>query len=184
MESLLEKIGTCNNNPGKSSVTKINKHTASGCSLFTDCSFDVTKNKHDYYRDKDCMKNFCKDLKEHATKIISKKNQKYHSQLKKINHIASKKFVIYSKNNSELMTVIKKHCKVRDHCHYIGFYRGPAHNVCNLRYKTPKEISVVFHSLFKYNYHFIIKELAEEFKGQFEYLGENTEKYIFFSINK
>ena len=82
------------------------------------------------------------------------------------------------------MTVIKKHCKVRDHCHYIGFYRGSAHNVCNLRYKTPKEISVVFHSLFKYNYHFIIKELAEEFKGQFECLGENTEKYIFFSINK
>ena len=52
MESLLEKIGTCNNNPGKSSVTKINKHTASGYSLFTDCSFDVTKNNHDYYRDK------------------------------------------------------------------------------------------------------------------------------------
>ena len=43
MESLLKKIGTCNNNPGKSSVTKINKHTASGYSLFTDCSFDVTK---------------------------------------------------------------------------------------------------------------------------------------------
>ena len=107
MESLLEKIGTCNNNPGKSSVTKINKHTASGYSLFTDCSFDVTKNNHDYHRDKYCMKNFCKDLKEHAAKIISKKNQKFHSQLKKINHIASKKLVIYAKNNSELMTVIK-----------------------------------------------------------------------------
>ena len=34
----------------------------------------------------------------------------------------------------------------------------------------------------KYDYHFIIKELAEEFKGQFECLGENTEKYITFSI--
>ena len=76
MESLLEKIGTCNNNPGKSSVTKINKHTASGYSLFTDCSFDVTKNNHDYHRDKYCMKNFCKDLKEHAAKIISKKKSK------------------------------------------------------------------------------------------------------------
>ena len=36
--------------------------------------------------------------------------------------------------------------------------------------------------LFKYDYHFIIKVLAEEFKGQFECLGEDTEKCITFSI--
>ena len=30
--------------------------------------------------------------------------------------------------------------------------------------------------------HFIIKQLAEEFEGQFERLGENTEKYITFSV--
>ena len=28
--SLLEKMNTCHNNPEKSSITKINKHTASG----------------------------------------------------------------------------------------------------------------------------------------------------------
>ena len=33
-----------------------------------------------------------------------------------------------------------------------------------------------------HDYHFIIKELAEEFQGQFECLGENTEKYISFSV--
>ena len=70
-ESLLEKINTCQNNPEESSTTKINKHTASGYSLFTHCSFDATKNKLHYYRSKDCMKNFCKDLKEHAIKIIN-----------------------------------------------------------------------------------------------------------------
>ena len=32
-------------------------------------------------------------------------------------------------------------------------------------------------------YHFIFKELAEEFKGQFECLGENTEKCINFSVS-
>ena len=67
MESLLEKIDTGHNNPEKSSTTKINKHTASSYSLFTHCSFDVTKNKHDYYRDKDCMKNFWKDLNRRST---------------------------------------------------------------------------------------------------------------------
>ena len=69
----------------------------------------------------------------------------------------------------------KKYHKVRDHCHYTGKYRGAASNICNLRYKTPKEIPVVFHNGSTYDYHFIIKELAEEFEGQFECLGENTE---------
>ena len=68
MDSLLEKIDTCHNNPGKSLTSKINKHTASGYSLFTHCSFDNTKNKQHYYRGKDCMKNVSKDLKNHATK--------------------------------------------------------------------------------------------------------------------
>ena len=71
LESLLEKMNTCHNNPGKSSTIKINKHTSSGFSLFTHCSFDTTENKLDYYRGRNCMKNFCLDLKEHATKIIN-----------------------------------------------------------------------------------------------------------------
>ena len=45
-----------------------------------------------------------------------------------------------------------------------------------------KEIPVVFHNGSTYDYHFIIKELAEEFEGQFECLGENTEKYITFPV--
>ena len=71
VESLLEKMSTGHNNPEKSSTTKINKHAPSGYSLFTNCSFDLTKNKLDCYRCKDCMKRFCKDLKQHATKIIN-----------------------------------------------------------------------------------------------------------------
>ena len=54
-----------------SSTIKINKHSPSGYSLLTHCSFHTTKNKLDYYRGKDCMRNFCLDLKEHATKIIN-----------------------------------------------------------------------------------------------------------------
>ena len=37
-EWLLEKMSTCQNNPNKSSTTKINKHTPSGYSIFTSCS--------------------------------------------------------------------------------------------------------------------------------------------------
>ena len=80
------------------------------------------------------------------------------------------------------MRMIKKNYKVRDHCHYTGKYRGAAHNMCNLRYKVPKEIPIVFHNDSTYDYHFIIKELVKEFDGNFECLGENTEKYITFSV--
>ena len=65
-ESLLEKIDTCLNNPEKSSTIKVKKHAACFCSLFTQCSFDRNRNKHDYYGGKDCMKNFYKDLREHV----------------------------------------------------------------------------------------------------------------------
>ena len=81
----------------------------------------------------------------------------------------------FDKNN-------KKHYKVRDHCHHTRKYRGAAHDICNLRYKIPKEIPVVFHNESIYDYHFIIKELVKEFDGNFECLGENTEKYITFSV--
>ena len=48
--------------------------------------------------------------------------------------------------------------------------------------KITKEIPVVFHNGSTYDYHFIIKQLAREFKGYFHCLGENTEKYITFSV--
>ena len=51
-----------------------------------------------------------------------------------------------------------------------------------LRYKIPKETQIVFHNGSTCDYHFIIKDLVKEFDGNFEYLGENTEKYITFSV--
>ena len=46
----------------------------------------------------------------------------------------------------------KNYRKVCDHCHYTGKYRGVAHNICNLRYKTTKKIPVIFHKGSKYDY--------------------------------
>ena len=71
LECLLEKMSTCYNTPEESSTTKINKHTPSGYSIFTHCTFDKSKNKLNYYRGEDCITKFCKDLREHAAKIIN-----------------------------------------------------------------------------------------------------------------
>ena len=68
----------------------------------------------------------------------------------------------------------KKYHKVRDHCLYTGEYRGAAHSVCNLKYSITKEIPTALYNRSKYDYHFNIKELAEEFEKQFTCLGKNT----------
>ena len=179
LESLLEKMDTCDDNLEKSSTIKINKHTPSGYSLFTHCSFNKAENKIDYYSGEDCMKKFYIDLRQHATKIkkeiipLTKKEEKNHNK-QKVCHICKKEL---NTDDSD-----KKYHKVKDHCHYTGKYRGAAHDICNLKYKIPKEIPVVFHNGSTYDYHFIIRELVEEFEGGFECLGENTEKYITFSV--
>ena len=176
MECLLKKTDTCQNNPDLSSTTKINQHIPSGYSIYTSCSFDNSNNKLRYYRGEDCMKRFCKDLKDHATKIIDFKK-------KTMIPLTKEEEDNYNKENT--CYICKKEFnndKVRDHCHFTGKYRGAAHNTCNLRYKIPKNIPVIFHNGSTYDYHFIIKELANEFEGNFECLGENTEKYITFSV--
>ena len=104
--------------------------------------------------------------------LTDKENKSYKKQ--KVCYICKKRFSNDDDN--------KKYHKVRDHCHYTGKYRGATHSICHLRYKTSKEIPIVFHNGSTYDYHFIIKELAKEFEGQFECLGENTEKYITFSV--
>ena len=188
LECLLEKMSTCYNTSEESSTTKINKYTPSGYSIFTHCSFDKSKNKLKYYRGEDCITKFCKDLREHATKIINyekkdlipltkKEEENYNNQ--KGCYICKKEF---DKSEKEFDKSDKKHHKVRDHCHYSGKYRGAAHNIWNLRYKIPKKIPIIFHNGSTYDYHFIIRELVKEFEGNFECFGENTEKYITFSV--
>ena len=71
--------------------------------------------------------------------------------------------------------------KVRDHCHYTGLYRGAAHFGCNLRYKIPNYIPVVFHNLAGYDAHLFITELAKHTKD-IGVIAKNVEDYISFSI--
>ena len=76
----------------------------------------------------------------------------------------------------------KKYHKARGHCNYKGKFRRAAHNICNLRQKTSKEIPIVFHNGSTYDYHFVINQLAKELKDQLKCLGENKGKYITFSV--
>ena len=70
----------------------------------------------------------------------------------------------------------KNYRKVRDHCHYTGKYRGLVHSICNSEFNVSNEISVVSHNGSNYDGHFIIKELATDFKRKFECLSKNRGK--------
>ena len=72
--------------------------------------------------------------------------------------------------------------KVRGHFHYTGCYRGPVHSLCNLRYKIPSYIPVVFHNLSGYDVHLFIRELGKH-TNDIGVIAKNTEDYITFSVS-
>ena len=77
------------------------------------------------------------------------------------------------------MILIEK--KVKDHCHYTENFRGAAHNICNLKYKVPKEIPIITHNA-SYDTHFMLNQLAIEFKGELNCNEDSVNNYITFSV--
>ena len=73
---------------------------------------------------------------------------------------------------------------MRDHCHHTGRYIGPAHMKCDLQYKIPSYIPIVFHNLSGYDAHLFIKELVASStdRAKMGVIAKNKEDYISFSI--
>ena len=109
------------------------------------------------YRGLNCVEKFCEHVISEAKRLYRPFPEKAmapltRSQISKYNkarecHICFKPFGANDR-------------KVRDHCHYSGLYRGAAHSSCNLQYKIPNYIPVVFHNLAGYDAHLFIRELA------------------------
>ena len=148
-------------------------------------AFDNIENKHILYCGEDSMKKFCTSLREHVINVINFENKKMFPLTKKElkSHQDATVCYIYGRSFLKQFAKNKTYQNVRDHFHFTGKYRGTAHSICNLIFNVPNEIPVVFHNWSNYDYDLIIKELANEFKGQFECLGENTGKYKSFFVS-
>ena len=150
-----------------------------GKSVFAKAFFSIlATNPLKQYRGRDCVSKFCERIMAEAKRLYESAPKKPMDKLTKeqnIEFVTAKEFHICFEKFSS------KDRKVRDHCHYTGKYRGAAHSSCNLRYRIPDYIPVVFHNLAGYDAHLFIKELAKHM-SKIEVIAKNTENYISFSV--
>ena len=186
LECLLFKYDSCSNNPNQSHTENDAYHKACGYSttILRNHSKETTTS---YHRGKDCLSKLCKELREKATDLfdteklpmtpLTPEQQKNMIILKSAFYAIKNSFIIKNKYYKNLM-------KVMDHDHYTGKYRGAAHSICNLRYKTLEDIPVVIHNGSNCHFHLIISitELAKEFRSEIHCIPEDKEKYKTFSI--
>ena len=150
LECLLIKEQSFQNNPNESYTERKTKHEPPSYSLSLISSFNSNENKHSFYRERDCIEKFCKDLKELKDMIPLTDNENKFYEEQKECHICQKEFC----SDKNKKAKFKIYQKVRDHCHYTGKFRGAAHSICNLRYKVQREIPVIIHNGSKYDYHY------------------------------
>ena len=179
LEALIKGMHVCNPDPQHSYTKKYQKHEAISFSYYIKC-FDnsvcepilrtYTKTKPE---EEDAMKVFINWLEEdvHALANIKKKDMIFTEEDKKRFNEEKECWICGGALNGD---------KVRDHCHYTGRYRGPAHNKCNLKYQKPNFIPVVFHNLSGYDSHLFIKNLGST-NGNIDCIPNNEEKYISFT---
>ena len=147
-ESILELIQGPENNPRISATRGANVHTPSGWCIRSEFAYGEVKVPLKLCSRKDCIRKFCDHIIGEACCLYSSFPKKPMEPLTKVQwkdyksvnscHICFKPF---NEGNR----------KVRDHCHYSGIYRGAAHLLCNLQYKIPSYILVVFHNLAGYD---------------------------------
>ena len=157
---------------------KVNQYIPSGWCVYSKFTYGDVKDPLTIYRGKDCVEKFCEYIRQEGRRL-------YHMFPEKpMDPLTNGQWKRYKKTR-ECHICYKpfnfKDPKVRDHCHYTGKYRGPAHMLCNLRYKIPSYIPVVFHNLSSYDTHLSIKELGKESKD-IEVIAKNKEDYITFSV--
>ena len=178
-EAILEPIQGPSPDPKESYTKEVKQHIPSGFCIYSKFAYGHVENPLKLYRGKDCVEKFCDYIRQEAhwlyhmfpEKPMDPLTQDQWTRYKKATkcHICYKPFDL-------------RDPKVRDHCHYTGRYRGPAHRNCNLRYRIPSYIPVVFHNLLGYDAHLFIKELGAKSKD-IGVITKNKEDYIAFSAD-
>ena len=186
-EALIKEMQNCDPNPQNSYTKKYQKHKPISFSYYIK-SFDdnVCKSELRKYTGEDAMEKFVEWIEEDVKDIANISDVKMMklspNELKQFDE-ATKCWICNEEfDDTADEKGYRKNEKVKDHCHYTGRFRGAAHNSCNLNYKKPKFIPVVFHNLSGYDSHLFIKNLGFT-DGTIDCIPNNEEKYISFTKN-
>lgn len=177
-ECILQNVSTCLPNPLLPSTTNLQEHIPCAFAYYIKCSYDNSLNKLQVYRGQDSPQKFIRSLVSDVTDIFNT----IIMNPKKMNPLTEEEKKL--QNDSTECWICKdflEENRVADHCHLTGNYRGPAHNECNLRYRTPKFFPIFFHNLSGYDCHLFVKEL-NQIEGAIDLIPLNKELYI--SISK
>jgi len=160
-ESFIEPIHPCQPDPNTSYTNQYQKHTPSSfCYYIKYFNDDVYKHEPVSYvaesDDVDVAGKFVEMLEAHIKKIYRQFKFPKSMTFTKADEERYKK-----KTKCHICDGELGDDRVRDHCHFTGRFRGAAHNGCNLNYKDPKFIPVIFHNLSGYDSHLFIKSWLE-----------------------
>ena len=185
LKCLLVKCDTCNNNFIKSNTTNIADHIPLGYSI-TVVRHHNNSSKTTYYHGKDCIAKLCDELKRIINNLINtKKTPHIPLTIDQVEiHANTKTCFICNRyfNYNKSRKYYKNFKKVIHHNYYTGLYAGAAHALCCLNCTKQRDIPVVIHNGSNYDYHLIIKELANEFREDIKCILCDKEKYKTFSI--
>ena len=170
-ESILVPFSGAPNNLEMSSTRGINVHQPSGWYMYSKFAYGKVTNPLKQYRIRDCISKFCEMIMAEAKRLYESAPKK---PMDKLTNEQNVEFITAKECHICFKKFSPKDRKVRDHCHYTGKYRGAAHSSCNLRYRIPDYIPVVFHNLAGYDAHCFIKELAKH-TTKIGVIAKNTE---------
>ena len=160
---------------------KIKTHVPPGWCVHNTFTYGDVSDPLNMYQGNDCLERFVEYIEEEVKQFYGTLLRQLMAKLTdalKGEHKAAQKCHICLKEFND-----PKNRKVRDHCHYSGLYRGAAHNNCNLKYRIPHHIPIVFHNLSGFDAHVFIKELERRFnKNDIGVIAESKEKYISFNV--
>jgi hypothetical protein len=177
-EALNSPIDSVNNSPDGSYTESYQKHEPCGYAYKVVCIDSKYTKPTKLYRGENCIEKFIQALK---------------SELNDINRVIYRKFKIITDkdkvayNNATDCHICEKELngdKVWDHCHITGKYRGAAHNECNLKYKIPRQIPVVFHNLRGYDSHLLVQQFGKFPDDDISVIPNNMEKYMSITLGR
>jgi len=170
-------------------TTKYQRHKPISFCLFLNCPIKKEYNEIVIFSNED--ENILMDKFFETLLYFKEKVEKIICEVKPIKQLTKEEKEEYknSKNCSFCkQEYTRKNTKVRDHCHITGKYRQPLCNSCNILFRLPKHIPVIFHNLKNYDSNFIFDNLGlfnRKYESKYDISGisgGSHDKFLCFTI--